>query len=200
MGTTFFKGLFPIIQQKSFGKRKSLIGKRKSIKNPRNSIYNFKKEFNKQEPLSFSSQKENSVSNSVPNWARNSISSGNYPTYMPESGYADVPVLYQNRNLIPRPNKEKKLKPFFVPPSSNLRPSEPRAPPPPLSPPPNISSLGFNLPVQEKTFSKVKEINQSNSDRNSINIIPLSETKSKARPKSPLLLSGAQKRENKKKT
>jgi hypothetical protein len=110
----------------------------------------------------------------------------------PPSGYANI-KLYQNLNLIPSPNKEKKLKPFLCHPlliflHQNLFHLLL------LSTPPNISSIGLNLTEHGIIFSNVGVINQSSSSRSSINIIPLPEIKSKARPNSPLLLSGAQKK------
>ena len=191
MGNTFFKKLLPII-----GIKPLKLGK--SIKNLReSSMYNFQEEYRKQ-PLSFSSQRRNSI----PNWTRNSMtsSSGNFPIYFPKSGYANVPFLYKNSNL-KTSNKEKKLLPFFVPKPYPLHPPEPLSPPPPISKPPNISSLGLNLTKNGTTFSNVGVINKSNSNRNSINIIPLLQpklTNSPARPKSPLLIPGATKRNQKK--
>ena len=197
MGNTFFKRFLPII-------RRNPLESRKSIERTRESFYNFhqkscaslrflaesgacarlQEEFRKR-PLSFSSQRRNST----PNWTRNSsISNGNFPIYMPKNVYANI-QLFQNCNL-KISTKEKKLLPFFVP--------KTLAPPLPV-PPLNISSLGLNLTEHGKTFSNVGTINKSNFSRSSINIIPLPETKSKAHPNSPLLLSGAQKKKIKRK-
>ena len=190
MGNTFFKKLLPIIEIKP-------LELQKSITNTRESFYNFQ-EFRKR-PLSFSNQKRNST----PNWTRNSRTSrsSSFPIHMPPpSGYANI-KLYQNPNLIPSPNKEKKLLPFFVPKPYPLPPPEPLSPPPPISKHPNISSLGLNLTKNGTTFSNVERINQPNPNRNSINNVPLPSTKltnSPARPKSPLLIPGALKKRNRK--